>query len=165
MRIGSADHDEIYRVLEQVLDPEVPVVSVVDLGIIHQIQTEGESIVVTILPTYSGCPALDEIEIGIKSALEDSGYRHTKVKRVLDPAWTTDMITESGKEKLKAYGIAPPTNKALNEAALFSGEKVIECPRCHSKSTSLVSAFGSTACKALFQCDECKEPFDYFKCH
>ncbi len=139
-----------------------------DLGIIRDVEMvqdeNGNQIAkVTITPTYSGCPAMDVISIQIKMALLANGFNQSIIQQVLSPAWTTDWITENGKQQLKAYGIAPPVGKSFDNAYLEDLQ--IECPQCNSTNTSLVSAFGSTACKALFKCLDCKEPFDYFKCH
>lgn len=157
--------DEIKQILSTVLDPEVPVLSVVDLGIIHRIAPLGDNYEVDVMPTYSGCPALDEIELNIKSALEDNGFPFVKINRIIDPPWSSDLMTEQGRQKLKDYGIAPPVSHSADKAALYGEERLIPCPQCDSTNTKLVSSFGSTACKALFQCQDCKEPFDYFKCH
>jgi ring-1,2-phenylacetyl-CoA epoxidase subunit PaaD len=141
---------ELRAVLETVMDPEIPVVSVVDLGIVRAIHADK----VTITPTYSGCPATDVIERTIREALDANGYRDVAVETVLTPPWTTDWISEQGKEKLRAYGIAPP------ELA-----KAATCPQCGSTNTEEVSRFGSTPCKAQWRCKDCLEPFDRFKCH
>lgn len=148
---------EILTILGQVCDPEIPVLSIIDLGIIRQVKINDNQIEIIITPTYSGCPAMDAISIDIKLKLIEHGYSQVKITSILSPAWTTDWITETGKRKLKAYGIAPPQ---------YSGSpaKNVECPQCHSQHTKLLSQFGSTACKALYQCNDCKEPFDYFKC-
>ncbi len=151
--------DEILSILKEVPDPEVPVLSILDLGILRDIKFNGDETEIFITPTYSGCPAMDAIAIDIRLKLAEHGIKKTKITQVLSPAWTTDWMTEEGKIKLKAYGIAPP---------LYSGEPedtMIECPHCHSTNTKMISRFGSTACKALYQCDDCKEPFDHFKCH
>ena len=140
----------IRSVLETVMDPEIPVVSVVDLGIVRAISADK----VTITPTYSGCPATDVIERTVREALDANGYRDVAIETVLSPPWTTDWISEQGKEKLRAYGIAPP------ELA-----KAATCPRCGSTDTEEVSRFGSTPCKAQWRCKDCLEPFDRFKCH
>lgn len=155
----------ILSVLETVTDPEVPVLSVIDLGIVREIKEQDGNIEVLITPTYSGCPAMDVISLNIRIALTMHGYKNIKITQVLSPAWTTDWMSEAGKQKLKEYGIAPPTPKqqVCNEK-LFSDE-AIQCPHCNSWHTHRVSEFGSTACKALYVCDDCKEPFDYFKCH
>jgi ring-1,2-phenylacetyl-CoA epoxidase subunit PaaD len=148
--VRSPDVVAITTVLETVMDPEIPVVSVIDLGIVRAIEA-GK---VTITPTYSGCPATDVIERTIREALDNNGYRHVAIETVLSPPWTTDWISEEGKEKLRAYGIAPP------ELA-----KAATCPRCGSTDTQEVSRFGSTPCKAQWRCKDCLEPFDRFKCH
>lgn len=158
--------DEIWLLLETVSDPEVPVLSVMDLGIIRDVQLNGNKVEITITPTYSGCPAMDMISMNIRLALLEKGYKNIEIKTVLSPAWTTDWMTEKGKEKLKAYGIAPPnTKQAVCTPEAFNSEEAIQCPHCNSYYTTLISQFGSTACKALYQCNDCHEPFDYFKCH
>lgn len=152
----------IWKILETVKDPEVPVLSVVDLGVIRAVALEEQQVRVTITPTYTGCPAMDMISMHIKMALNAAGYQ-TTIQTVLSPAWTTDWITENGKQQLKAYGIAPPMGKSFDQTYLE--DLIVPCPQCNSTHTVLVSQFGSTACKALYKCEECKEPFDYFKCH
>ncbi|WP_439504591.1 1,2-phenylacetyl-CoA epoxidase subunit PaaD [Sediminibacterium sp.] len=152
----------IWKILETVKDPEVPVLSVVDLGVIRAVALEGQHVTVTITPTYTGCPAMDMISMHIKMALNAAGYQ-TTIQTILSPAWTTDWITENGKQQLKAYGIAPPVGKSFDQTYLE--DLIVPCPQCNSTHTVLVSQFGSTACKALYKCEECKEPFDYFKCH
>ena len=153
-------------VLETVTDPEVPVLSVTDLGIIRDIKVDNDEIEVIITPTYSGCPAMDMISMNIRLAMIAHGYNNVKVKQVLSPAWTTDWMSETGKQKLKEYGIAPPNPKQqVCSDKLFVQDEAVQCPHCNSYHTHRISEFGSTACKALFQCDDCKEPFDYFKCH
>lgn len=152
--------------LEQIMDPEVPVLSVIDLGIVRDIRIDGNSVEIIITPTYSGCPAMDVISMNIKMELLSQGYKNVTVKQTLSPAWTTEWMSEQGKQKLKAYGIAPPNAKAqVCSDKLFAAEEAVQCPHCHSYHTHRISEFGSTACKALYQCDECREPFDYFKCH
>jgi ring-1,2-phenylacetyl-CoA epoxidase subunit PaaD len=156
----------VRNILRDVTDPEVPVLSILDLGIVREINVAGDALEVVITPTYSGCPAMDVISMNIRMALLQAGYRNVSIRQVLSPAWTTDWMTEEGKNKLKAYGIAPPQYKpVVCEPELFGKEEAIQCPRCNSYNTRLVSQFGSTACKALYQCNDCKEPFDYFKCH
>jgi len=151
--------EAIRQILETVTDPEIPVLTIADLGIIRDVKINDNVIEVIITPTYNGCPAMDMISMNIKMALLEQGYKNVKVTSVLSPAWTTDWMTEEGKRKLKEYGIAAPDKK-------FSIPKDgVECPQCHSANTRLISEFGSTACKALYQCNDCKEPFDYFKCH
>ncbi|MBS1511168.1 MAG: phenylacetate-CoA oxygenase subunit PaaJ [Bacteroidetes bacterium] len=150
----------ITAILETVSDPEIPVLSVTDMGIIREVKMNGDSVEVIITPTYTGCPAMDMIAMNIRLALIEKGYRNVIITSVLSPAWTTDWMTESGKQKLKAYGIAPPQTPSG-----IPSDGTIACPQCHSTNTRCISEFGSTACKALYQCNDCKEPFDYFKCH
>jgi ring-1,2-phenylacetyl-CoA epoxidase subunit PaaD len=164
------EQKKIWSILETVTDPEVPVLSVIDLGIIRDVIIDSPSgdggIEVVITPTYSGCPAMDMIAANIKMALLENGYRNIKITTVLSPAWTTDWMSEEGKRKLKEYGIAPPNPKQqVCRQELFVNAEAIQCPHCNSWHTHRISEFGSTACKALYQCDDCKEPFDYFKCH
>jgi ring-1,2-phenylacetyl-CoA epoxidase subunit PaaD len=152
--------EKIWKILETVCDPEIPVLSILDLAIVRDVKINAEEVEVVITPTYSGCPAMDMIAMNIRLALIEAGYKKIKITSVLSPAWTTDWMSETGKEKLKAYGIAPPTTRSDVPSDL-----VVECPQCHSTNTKLLSEFGSTACKALYQCNDCKEPFDHFKCH
>lgn len=166
MKTDQINRETIYKHLEQVNDPEVPVLNVIDLGIVRDVVLpDDDEIEVIITPTYSGCPAMDVIKMNIRISLLTLGFKKIKITQVLSPAWTTDWMSESGKQKLKDYGIAPPTPKqqVCNEK-LFAQE-AIQCPHCNSWHTHRVSEFGSTACKALYVCDDCKEPFDYFKCH
>ncbi|MNK09072.1 putative 1,2-phenylacetyl-CoA epoxidase, subunit D [compost metagenome] len=154
----------IWNYLEEVPDPEVPVLSVIDLGIVRAVKVLSETEVeITITPTYSGCPAMDFIEKNIREVLSEKGIETIHVKTILAPAWTTDWMSEAGKEKLLAYGIAPPVNE-VDKLVLFGDAPVVKCPQCHSENTKMLSQFGSTACKALYQCTDCLEPFDYFKC-
>ncbi len=157
---------KIWKLLEEVYDPEVPVLSVIDLGIVRDVKINNEEVEIRITPTYSGCPAMDVISMNIKMILLERGYKKIKIISVLSPAWTTDWMSEHGKEKLKAFGIAPPTIKQqVCHTELFHEGEAIQCPHCNSYNTKLVSQFGSTACKALYVCENCREPFDYFKCH
>ncbi|HMO40319.1 MAG TPA: phenylacetate-CoA oxygenase subunit PaaJ [Saprospiraceae bacterium] len=157
--------ETIWAILEEVTDPEIPVLTVVDLGVIRDvIMHDDESVEVIITPTYSGCPAMNTIEINIKATLQEKGFDLVKVTTVLSPAWTTDWLSEAGKEKLRAYGIAPPVG-SVSKRALFGAEPVVACPLCSSEHTEMISQFGSTACKSLYRCKDCLEPFDYFKCH
>lgn len=151
---------DIWKILEQVTDPEVPVLTITDLGIVREVKLNGDEVQVVITPTYTGCPAMDMISMNIRLALIENGYHKIKITSVLAPAWTTDWMSEAGKRKLKEYGIAPPYTKSDGAPDL-----VINCPQCSSSNTTCISEFGSTACKALYQCKDCKEPFDYFKCH
>jgi ring-1,2-phenylacetyl-CoA epoxidase subunit PaaD len=151
--------DAVWQILESICDPEIPVLSILDLGIVRAVnRDENGGIEVVITPTYTGCPAMDMIAMNIRLAL--AGYKNVAIKTVLSPAWTTDWMTEAGKAKLQQYGIAPPKGNAGSIS-----KDGVECPQCHSTHTKLLSEFGSTACKALYQCQDCKEPFDYFKCH
>jgi|SRR5215471_4217841 len=159
------EKQKIFQILETVYDPEIPVLSVIDLGIIRNIEFNGSAIV-TITPTYTGCPALDVIRTNIRLALLENGFEKVEIKNVLSPAWTTEWMSEQGKGKLKTYGIAPPQPVPIVcTPDSFQDEEAIQCPHCNSYHTKLVSRFGSTACKALYVCEDCKEPFDYFKCH
>ncbi len=146
----------------RVVDPEIPVLTIADLGILRSVTVENGLAVAEVTPTYSGCPAVLAIELAVETALLDAGFE-PKIKRTMSPPWTTDWITKNGREKLKAYGIAPPEKTSNSVRSLF-GETTVACPRCDSTETSKVSEFGSTACKALYRCETCKEPFDYFKC-
>ncbi|MCB9283641.1 MAG: phenylacetate-CoA oxygenase subunit PaaJ [Lewinellaceae bacterium] len=158
--------EKIWALLESVTDPEIPVLTVVDMGVVREVRTQGEKgVEIVITPTYSGCPAMNTIELEIRATLEQAGYAPVKVTTVLSPAWTTQWLSEAGRKKLEAYGIAPPVEESIDKSALFADEKKVPCPRCHSTNTRMVSQFGSTACKALYQCQDCLEPFDYFKCH
>lgn len=167
----TIDKNTIYNYLESVKDPEVPVLSVIDLGIVRDVIITGhaekvEAIEVIITPTYTGCPAMDVIATSIRILLASLGIKNIKITQVLSPAWTTDWMSEEGKRKLKAYGIAPPNPKQqVCHQELFAPHEAVQCPHCDSYHTHRISEFGSTACKALYQCDDCQEPFDYFKCH
>lgn len=156
----------IWKILENVNDPEVPVLSVLDLGIVRAVHVSDDgTIEITITPTYSGCPALDAINMDIRLKLIEYGYRKVQIKQKLSPAWTTDWMTESGKQKLKAFGIAPPNPKQQFCKTELFAEEAVQCPRCNSYHTELVSQFGSTACKSIYRCLSCHEAFDHFKCH
>jgi len=149
---------------EAVVDPEIPVLTIADLGVLRDVRLAGdERIEVVITPTYSGCPAMNMIALEIEAAVERAGLGRPRVTTVLHPAWTTDWLTAAGREKLRAYGIAPPEGKAGGRRALF-GEEQVACPRCGSRDTERLAEFGSTACKALWRCRTCREPFDHFKC-
>lgn len=164
----SITENKIQEILDEVCDPEIPVLSIVDLGIVRNIKVtqENNAIEITITPTYTGCPAMDVISMNIKMLLLQNGFKNITIKTVLAPAWTTDWMSEAGKQKLKAYGIAPPhTTQSVCAHDAFQKEQAIQCPHCNSWHTQLISNFGSTACKALYKCETCKEPFHYFKCH
>jgi len=159
-----ASETDIWKLLQTVPDPEIPVLSILDLGIVRDVKNENNQVTVVITPTYSGCPAMDMIEVNIKAALQEAGINSIDVQTILNPAWTTDWISEDGKKKLKEYGIAPPQGSA--DKRLLTGDfDNIPCPQCDSTNTEMISQFGSTACKSLHRCKDCLEPFDYFKCH
>jgi ring-1,2-phenylacetyl-CoA epoxidase subunit PaaD len=155
----------LWAVLEEVVDPEIPVLTIGDLGLLREAHVGDDgAATVTITPTYSGCPAMNMIEHEIKRVLGEHGYGPVTVETVLHPAWTTDWLSEEGRRKLTEYGIAPPARGTASKRALFGAEPEVACPHCGSKDTEQVSQFGSTACKALWRCRSCLEPFDYFKC-
>lgn len=150
-------------VLEEVSDPEIPVLTVLDLGVIRKAVEENGVIKVRLTPTYSGCPAMDVVSDDLKAAFKKLG-KEVEVELVLSPAWSTDWISEEGLQKMEAYGIARPLSETADKDVLLGNAKKVTCTNCGSTNTHLVSQFGSTACKALFKCDNCQEPFDYFKC-
>lgn len=154
----------VRSVLDKVMDPEIPVLSVLNLGVVRDIQLNGSNLEVVITPTYSGCPAMAMIEQQIREALERVGFEDVRVTTVLSPPWTTDWIDDDGRAKLSAYGIAPPAEGSPDKRLLFAEGPEVACPRCGSTDTEMISEFGSTACKALYRCRSCLEPFDYFKC-
>lgn len=163
----SSDNDinpqQVLKWLEEVYDPEIPVLSVIDLGIIRDVVIKENFIEIVITPTYSGCPAMDVIAMNIRMVMMQHGYKDIQIKHQLSPAWTTDWMSEIGKQKLLSYGISPPVAKTYD--LKYLNELNVICPLCHSKNARLISQFGSTSCKALYQCNDCREPFDYFKCH
>ena len=138
--------------------------TIAELGVLRNVEESGDKIVVTITPTYSGCPAMQAIEEEIRQLLKDNGYGKAEIKTVLSPAWTTDWLTETGRRKLESYGIAPPVSTTADKRSLMGTGRQVRCPRCKSSDTAMKSQFGSTACKALYVCNDCLEPFDYFKC-
>jgi ring-1,2-phenylacetyl-CoA epoxidase subunit PaaD len=146
-----------------VVDPEIPVLTIADLGVLREVTVSDGRVEVAITPTYSGCPAMNMIALEIELALEREGFRRPRVRTVLSPAWTTDWMSEEGRRKLKDYGVAPP-GPASSRRALF-GVGEVACPQCGSQNTEQLAEFGSTSCKALWRCKSCREPFDYFKCH
>ena len=157
-------NEHILELLDHVKDPEIPVISVLELGVVRHVELESDGrAIITITPTYTGCPAMDVMAADIKKELLEAGVPAVEVKMSLAPAWTTDWITEPAKRKLKAYGIAPP-EKTADIRALKGEQPVVACPQCASTNTVMLSAFGSTACKALWKCNDCLEPFDQFKC-
>ncbi|CAH0245494.1 Putative 1,2-phenylacetyl-CoA epoxidase, subunit D [Massilia sp. Bi118] len=166
------DTAQVWAWLGEVPDPEIPVISVVDLGIVRDVEFIDDECVVTITPTYSGCPAMQVIAEDVEAALHARGVDKLRIETRLSPAWTTDWMSEAGKAALKGYGIAPPVQQVIDISGLKHGVKRhaiqqpdVACPHCGSHHTRLTSQFGSTPCKALYQCLDCREPFDYFKCH
>lgn len=155
--------ERIYQYLQNVCDPEVPALTVIDLGVVRDVRIENEKVEVLITPTYSGCPAMNTIAANIKFELLSQGLKEVIVTEVLSPAWTTDWMSAEGKRKLKEFGIAPPQYQSKDNPN--EEDAVVPCPRCNSTHTELISQFGSTSCKALYKCLDCLEPFDYFKCH
>lgn len=153
--------------LQAVADPEIPVLSVVDLGVVREVSWQDDACVVTITPTYSGCPAMYEITHAIERCLQDHGIDQFRVETRLAPAWTTDWMSEKGRAALKGYGIAPPAQSAIDISGISRKHTApaVACPHCGSANTRLISGFGSTSCKALYRCSSCREPFDYFKTH
>ncbi|TWI66258.1 ring-1,2-phenylacetyl-CoA epoxidase subunit PaaD [Pseudoduganella lurida] len=174
----AAAHNEatVWQWLEEIPDPEIPVISIVDLGIVRAVQADGDAVTVTITPTYSGCPAMQVIATAVREALAEHGVEQVRIVTQLSPAWTTDWLSEAGKRKLRGYGIAPPVQQAVDLSGLRSGlaaavsrrgpaAPAVACPHCGSHHTERTSQFGSTPCKALYRCRDCREPFDHFKCH
>jgi len=152
-----------WNAVASVVDPEIPVLTIADLGVLREVTVRDGDVEVAITPTYSGCPAMNMIALEIELALEREGFRRPKIRTVLSPAWTTDWMSEDGRRKLREYGIAPPLPSS-SRRALF-GVQEVACPQCGSKDTERISEFGSTSCKALWRCLSCREPFEYFKCH
>jgi ring-1,2-phenylacetyl-CoA epoxidase subunit PaaD len=162
--LSDADlRQRAWNAAASVVDPEIPVLTIADLGVLREVIVNNGDVEVAITPTYSGCPAMNVIALEIELALEREGFRKPKIRTVLSPAWTTDWMSEDGRRKLREYGIAPPI-AASSRRVLFGLEEVV-CPQCGSNTTELISEFGSTSCKALWRCNHCREPFDYFKCH
>lgn len=159
---AQASTEQIWQWLGQISDPEVPAISIVDLGIVRAVEFDGSQCVVTLTPTYSGCPAMEMISDQVRESLASHGIVQVQLQTRLSPAWTTDWMSGAAKEKLRDYGIAPPQPQAPQ---LLSIAPLVACPRCHSTQTEQLSKFGSTACKALYRCLQCLEPFDYFKPH
>lgn len=154
----------VQALLETVRDPEIPILTIADLGVLRDVRVEGNAVTVVITPTYSGCPAMDAIEADIRAVLDAAGYTEVTVETALAPAWTTAWLTPAARTKLLEVGIAPPLQESGDKRLLRGAASPVKCPRCRSDATEMVSAFGSTACKALYRCRSCLEPFDYFKC-
>lgn len=155
----NAETARLFELLSSVVDPEIPVLTLQDLGVLRDISVTDGEVKVSITPTYAGCPAMETMRADIESTLAAAGYERVIVRQNLSPAWSTDWMTQSGREKLRAYGIAPPVSTSCGKP-----DGHIECPQCNSTGVKRISEFGSTACKALYQCQDCREPFDYFKC-
>jgi ring-1,2-phenylacetyl-CoA epoxidase subunit PaaD len=160
---GTASAEQVREVLAQVTDPEIPVLTIADLGVLRDVVVDGGRIVVTVTPTYSGCPAMDEIRADVLAVLAAHGWRDAEVRTVLAPAWTTDWMTEDGRRKLQEYGIAPPGR--TDGPVLVQLRPRVGCPQCGSSDTEEVTRFGSTSCKSMWRCRSCREPFDHFKAH
>ena len=157
------DRKRAWAAAASVADPEIPVLDIEDLGILRDVRIEDGKAIADLTPTYSGCPAVLAIEMEVEVALRKAGFEPV-INRVFTPPWTTDWITPKGRAALENYGIAAPLNAEADKAVLLEGKRLVSCPQCSSTNTRMVSQFGSTACKAQFQCDDCLEPFDYFKC-
>jgi ring-1,2-phenylacetyl-CoA epoxidase subunit PaaD len=161
----------VHSVLASVTDPEIPAITIADLGILRGVEVDGGRITVTITPTYSGCPAIAEIEADVRTALAQRGWSDVTVRTVLSPAWTTDWMTEDGRRKLREFGIAPPSPRTAGPVLVQLGPRPqavqpdVACPHCGSAQTEELTRFASTSCKALWRCGACREPFDYFKAH
>jgi ring-1,2-phenylacetyl-CoA epoxidase subunit PaaD len=161
----NKQEEHIYDLIKEIPDPEIPVLTIVDLGVIRKVEDREGEYVITITPTYTGCPAMNQFEDDILKTLADNGIENAKIETSYDPAWTTDWMSDEAKQKLQDYGIAPPQEKTSDKNYIIGNEKKrVICPQCKSEDTKMISQFGSTACKALYQCNDCKEPFDYFKC-
>ncbi len=167
MPLGKMTHqkEDIWNLIKDIPDPEIPVITILELGVLRDIDFDmSGNPVVVITPTYTGCPAMKMFEDEILTVLRENGIDHGSIRTVYSPAWTTDWISDEAKEKLREYGIAPPQGKSYDKSSLIGEPKHVKCPRCGTMNTTLVSQFGSTACKALWKCEDCLEPFDYFKC-
>ena len=162
-RIQERSREHAWAVAATVTDPEVPVLTIEDLGVLRAVEVDHDRATVTLTPTYSGCPAMDVMRDDVILALTAAGYDRVDVRLVLAPAWTTDWMTDAGKRKLTAYGIAPPSGRAALQHGIVRLQLAVKCPRCGSLRTREIARFGSTSCKALFECEDCLEPFDHFK--
>ncbi len=165
MHTQNYTKEQVWEFLSEIPDPEIPVISIVELGVLRKVEISGNKVTIFITPTYSGCPAMKTFEDDIKSKLQENNILNFEILTVHSPAWTTDWIEKEAREKLRKFGIAPPMKGTEDKGILFgSASKIVKCPLCNSGNTKLKSQFGSTACKALYQCKNCLEPFDYFKC-
>ncbi|HPI54220.1 MAG TPA: phenylacetate-CoA oxygenase subunit PaaJ [Chitinophagaceae bacterium] len=160
--VKTVTKDDIFNLLAGLSDPEIPVVTIEEMGMLRDAIIHDEGVDIIITPTYTGCPAMGIIEQDIIATLHNFGIAQVNIKTVYSPAWTTDWMTEATKEKLRQYGIAPPSGSC---SSAFVSQPEVACPQCSSNNTHLISQHGSTACKALYKCNDCQEPFDYFKCH
>lgn len=161
----TKEEQHIWDIIKDIPDPEIPVLTITDLGVIRNVKIVGEQTIITITPTYTGCPAMNQFEDDIIKTLSENGIVNARIETSYQPAWTTDWISDEAKQKLQDYGIAPPQEKTSDKNYIIGAEKrKVICPQCKSENTGMISQFGSTACKALYQCNDCKEPFDYFKC-
>lgn len=156
--------DKVWELLNTIPDPDIPVISIVELGIVRKVDIVSQKVIVTITPSYSGCPAMNVFTDDIRHVLAANGFEDIEIKTILSPAWTTDWIKEEAREKMRQHGIAPPENDPDGEF-IFVKQKHVTCPRCGNADSRLVSQFGSTPCKALWYCNNCNQPFEYFKCH
>jgi ring-1,2-phenylacetyl-CoA epoxidase subunit PaaD len=157
--------EQVWQFLSEIPDPEIPVITITELGVVRDVELNKNNATITITPTYTGCPAMKLFEDEIVKTLQEKGFKNVEIKMVYSPAWTTAWMSDGAREKLREYGIAPPVKGTEDKGVLFeSGPKIVNCPRCKSENTIVKSQFGSTACKALYQCQDCLEPFDYFKC-
>lgn len=163
MVVTTHTKDHILEILSTIPDPEIPVVNIIEMGMVRDVLRGDSWYEIIVTPTYSGCPAMSIIEQDIRATLESNGVYPVIVRMVYAPAWTTDWMSDMAKEKLRRYGIAPPLHSSCTQQVF--NNNIIECPRCHSRDTVLLSEFGATACKSLYKCNDCKEPFEYFKCH
>jgi len=165
MKTEIASEKQVWEWLNEVPDPEIPVLSVVELGVVRKVELGDDKAIITITPTYTGCPAMNVFEQDIIAKLNENGFDQVEIKTVWSPAWTTEWLSDEAREKLRVYGIAPPVKGSADKGTLFaSSPKTITCPKCGSENTEVISQFGSTACKALYRCSSCAEPFEYFKC-
>ena len=155
---------QLRAAIGQVADPEIPVITIADLGVLRDVQLDGERVVVTITPTYSGCPAMQEIAADVEAVVREHGHDEVEVRTVLSPAWTTDWMSEQGRRRLRDYGIAPPA-RTTGPVLVPLGRPRLACPQCGSADTEELTRFGSTSCKAMWRCRACREPFDHFKAH
>jgi ring-1,2-phenylacetyl-CoA epoxidase subunit PaaD len=164
-RPGDEASARAWDIAATVLDPEVPVLTIEDLGVLREATVDGSAVRVVLTPTYSGCPAIDQMRDDVATRLREAGFEQVRVEYTLAPAWSTDWMSDAGKRKLEEYGIAPPNARSDARKGPIPVQIGVKCPRCHSLHTREVSRFGSTSCKALYQCLACDEPFDYFKVH